>query len=159
MDVAWIYYHLVSQWKPLKNWGGGDPIQSLHILKNKIFNPCLYFADSVEALQDVWMIGDQFLRVTMKELSAMAKKARTRKSGKPHIIQWYNVNGYFAGMGIRGPLKILNPVIYALNDINHLPKYLIIIPDKDLMTEFTKQCTAFKIAEKLHYNLGCPFHV
>ena len=96
------------------------------------------------------MVGEAFLRDTMKELSEMTKKAKIKKVNPPYMYEMFNINGYFAGMGTQGPLKLVNPLVDALNDDHHLPKYILFIPDKDLM-EAKVDRSAFMIGANLHY--------
>ena len=77
------------------------------------------------------MAGGEFLHNTMKERSSMTKKVKVSKQGYPYMYEMYNINCYFAGMGITSPLKIINTLIDTLNDEDHLLKYVLFIPDKD----------------------------
>ena len=85
----------------------------------------------------------------MKELSMMTKNVKMNETGPPYTYEMYNISGYFAGFGTRGPLKIINPVIDALNDNNHLPRIILIIPDQDLLKGNMKP--AFVMGSSLHY--------
>ena len=95
------------------------------------------------------MIGVEFLHDAMKELSSMTKSTKLKKKETPYMYQMYNITGYFTVLGTRGPLKIINPVIDALNDMDKLPKFMQIIPDKDLLSP---QCNSnFMMGVTLHY--------
>ena len=95
------------------------------------------------------MVGGEFLHDTMKELSSMTKKAKVSKQGYPYMYEMYNINGYFTGMGTTGPLKIVNTLIDALNDEDHLAKYVLFIPDKDLLVG--SKNSAFMMGATMHY--------
>ena len=79
----------------------------------------------------------------------MTKAARVAKKDPPYIFQMYNLTGYFAGYGTKGSLKLINPLIDALNDIHHLPEMIIVIPDIDLLMD-KKFNSTYKIGEYLH---------
>ena len=97
------------------------------------------------------MVGESFLRNTMKELSEMMKRAKVNKHPPPYMYEMFNINGYFAGIAMKGPLKLVNPLVDALNDDHHLPKYVILVPDKDLFTDSKKEQTAYAMGSNIHY--------
>ena len=69
----------------------------------------------------------------------------------PYMYKMYNISGYFVGYGTRGPLNIINSVIDALNDNDHLPKIILIVPDQDLLQGTMK--SAFVLGSSLHYTV------
>ena len=97
------------------------------------------------------MIGGAFLRDTMKELASMTKTAKFKKASTPYIYEMYNIDGYFADFRTRGPLTIINPLIDVLNDNQHLPKYILVIPDQDLITNTKYFHSVFVMGAVLHY--------
>ena len=105
-----------------------------------------FIVGNVKAIHDIWIIGDQFLRDAMKELSMMTKNAKKNKTDPPYMYKMYNISGYFVGFGTRG---IINPVIDALNDNNHLPRIILIVPHQDLLQGTMK--SAFVMGSSLHY--------
>ena len=76
----------------------------------------------------------------------MTKRAKINKHSPPYIYEMFNINGYFAGITAKGPLKLVNPLIDALNDDHHLPRYILFIPDKDLFADSTKDQSAYAIS-------------
>ena len=102
-------------------------------------------------LKDVWLLGDEFLHDAMKELSTMMKTAKKKQKPAPYIYQMYNITGYFASFGTRGPLNIINPLIDALNENEHLPKLIIVVPDKDLIANTKHFNSTYVMGKIMHY--------
>ena len=107
----------------------------------------------MEILKDIWMIGNDFLRETMDALTSMTKSAKASKEPTPYMYQMFNIMGYFANFGSPAVLGIINPLIDALNDNHRLPEYILVIPDKDILTglQEKKAATSFVIGSTLHY--------
>ena len=55
--------------------------------------------------------------------------------GQPYLFQHFNISGYYnSTIGISNVIKrLMNAFVDELNENNLLPKYLLIIPDKDLL--------------------------
>ena len=65
-----------------------------------------FIAGNVDAIHDIWIIGDQFLWDTMKELSTMTKNVKMNKTEPPYMYEMCNISGYFAGfLALEGPSK------------------------------------------------------
>ena len=80
------------------------------------------------------------------------------KSSKPFIFDNYNVKPYFAGNTslTRSPLaQFHNKVVKGLNKEDSLPKYVIFLPDKDLIEAAEQVGFGCKVVfEKVLYWLG-----
>ena len=67
----------------------------------------------------------------------MRAKAVAASRDQPYLYQYYNIFGYYLSplnTTVRvGIARILNAFIEGLNDRDILPKYVIIIPDKDII--------------------------
>ena len=122
-------------------------MQYFHISKNKSF----IISENVDALKDVWMVGDVFLCDAMKELSTMTQAVRAKNKPAPYLYQMYNISGYFASFGTKGPLNMINPLIDALNDNDHLPKLIITVPDKDIITITKYFNSQYVMGKIIHY--------
>ena len=96
----------------------------------------------MEAIQDTWVIGDEFLKDCEKLLTALAKSASARHTSQPFLCGCFNVKVYYANFATRGLARILNCLVEALNERYKLAKYILVIPDKDI------------IAQLKSYNIG-----
>ena len=97
---------------------------------------------NIQAIKDIWFVGDQFLREVFYTLPAMKRQAEVRKASQMYIYNQFNVEGFFPSNfnGIRSPFtRILNGVIFGLNKYQKLPRHLVILPDKDLAEYIDKK--------------------
>ena len=88
---------------------------------------------NVKAIFDIWFVGNMFIKTNIDELFNLKKKAITKRKPIPYIFDMFNIKGYWSGLTARGLPRLLNPITDAFNDNHRLPKYIIIIPDKDLL--------------------------
>ena len=95
------------------------------------------FSDDVTALQDIWFIGDDFLRVVYDSLKKLRSTAIIEKRNQPYLYMFFNVHGFFQKKwsAVKGLARILNSFTEALNTKPRLPKYVIIVPEKDLIRD------------------------
>ena len=91
----------------------------------------LLFAADVKALNDVWLIGTNFLGTTFKTLQNL----NSSQKNPVHMYQYYNVCPYYAQKpAIKNILIVLLQCIAeGLNERIRLPKYVLIIPDIDIL--------------------------
>ena len=87
----------------------------------------------------------------MNALITMTKAAKLLKKPTPFIYEMFNITGYFASYGTHGALCIINTLIDALNDNDHLPEYLIVVPDKNIMAGNASAYNSFVLGAILHY--------
>ena len=93
----------------------------------------------VLALKDLWFVGDHFLRETygvLQDLKTQLTRKPTPANDQLHIYQFYNVVLYFASAASRVKsllARVLNSVIEGLNNKERLPKYVVVLLDKDLI--------------------------
>ena len=127
-------------------------------------SPLLFITDDVEAFNEVWIVGDDFLKDcanTMKSRKRSTQTAPLFKSGqqvttnKYLLHQNYNVKIFYAGSGVRGANRFIYPLVEALNNNHKLPQYIIIIPDKDMISVFkgNKFHTGIVMGSTIHYIL------
>ena len=64
----------------------------------------------------------------------MSRNTAARKTSQPFLYDCFNVKIYYANFATRGLARILNALIEAFNERHRLPAYIIIIPDKDIIT-------------------------
>ena len=93
--------------------------------------------DTIEALKDLWLIGDGFLRESVASLQQLKNGAALRDHRLPYIYQYYNVKGYFHEYNSHIDTaigRIYNSMVFGLNENTFLPKYVIFIIDQDIIT-------------------------
>ena len=104
----------------------------------------LYFTDNVKALESVWLIGDNFLFNIHPAIQLLHTEACRRGQPEPYLYSKYNLEGfYFNPLNPLKPIlvRFLNSLIEGLNLAPHPPKYVICLPDKDLI-EHVKNFTS-----------------
>ena len=113
----------------------------------------LIIPENVHAIHDVWILGDHFVKDNINALYALKAKALACKAEIPLIFQHYNVLEFYTGSGFSGITQMLHPLIIALNQVPHLPKYIIILPDRDILVTLNKSNinAALVMASTLHY--------
>ena len=55
------------------------------------------------------------------------------KPSKLYMQQYFNVKAFYPGLAVRGICRMTYPLVEALNTRGRIPKYIIIIPDKDII--------------------------
>ena len=127
---------------------------------NNICTPFFIFATSTYLyfllLQAMWMLFTiygssvtNFYGIQWKSYLQWLRMWRWIKQNHPSCMKSITSVATLLVFGTRGPLKIINPVIDALNDNNHLPRIILIIPDWDLLKGNMK--SAFVMGFSLHY--------
>ena len=96
-------------------------------------------SDNIEAVYDVWFVGDQFLQDIYSTFQAMINRATLdKRAWQPYLLEYYNPKGYFftsKGWLNSSTSRVLNKLIEALNENSRLPKMIIFIIDKDFITD------------------------
>ena len=94
------------------------------------------FAAKLPALKEVWMVGDDFLNSTYDTFITMRKRLKKEENAMPYIYKQYNIS-YLIEDQLEGNTnavaKILNAVIKGLNETAKLPRFIIIIPENDIL--------------------------
>ena len=93
------------------------------------------------ALKDTWIIGDNYLGEIFHALPGLKTQAISQKNEIPYIYRYYNVRCFTANplSHIRDTLtRITNSLIKALNDNQHIPRFIIIIPNQDILWHVMK---------------------
>ena len=86
----------------------------------------------------------------------MKNAAILNKKSPPYLFDRYNVAAYFntSSSPVKGLACMINPLVEALNERQKLPRFLIIIPDKDIVSiterEYSNSGT-YMIGAALHY--------
>ena len=95
----------------------------------------MFLSDNVRAKEDIWFIGDTFLKDSIDTLFPLKKAAIVKKQPKPYIFQFYSISRCYVVMGsaIKDIARLLNPLIHGMNEESILPKMVVIIPDVDML--------------------------
>ena len=94
------------------------------------------FTDDILAASDIWLVGDSFLREAYPALQAMRAKSVLDKIPKPYIYEYYNIIVKYPGANsnIRSSIaRIFNEIVTGLNERTRLPRYILIILDKEML--------------------------
>ena len=84
----------------------------------------------------MWILGDAFLLDVFAHLSKIRLEAIRAKSPTPFIYDQYNIKFFTANplSEVRSMLtKLVNSLIKALNEATKLPRFVLVIPDLDVM--------------------------
>ena len=92
-------------------------------------------AGTISTIKDLWFIGDEFVNKMYHALQAIQTENRVVKKRDLFIYEEFNVKCF-----TKNPLtnvhsvatRLVNALIKALNDHNHLPRLIIVIPNRDM---------------------------
>ena len=87
---------------------------------------------------NTWIIGDNVLQDLAQTWDAIKLKSTEKNASyKPYLMQYYNVvNMYKITSGVsKAVARILNALIETINAEQKLPRFLVVIPDKDLLSD------------------------
>ena len=89
----------------------------------------------IMAMEDVWFVGDNFLRDIFTTFTDMNKHAVRSRSKPPYLFGFYNVFGYFQNKisCVKGIVRIYNAFLEGLNGRKRLPRFLVFVMDKDFI--------------------------
>ena len=86
---------------------------------------------------------------------ATKKAAIMKKNSPPYLFQHFNIKEYYAEAATRGLARFVNLLIEALNDRKRLPRYIMVIFDKDLLIAIKRETSKFNtgivISATIHY--------
>ena len=103
-----------------------------------VFRLCQFsvFSDDVTAIKSVWLLGENFLKEAFQSFRAMNTRKAHEEHTAPYLFQHYNVLPWHPpqwSQTLAFLAKVLNSLINGLNSETYLPRYLLIILDKDLV--------------------------
>ena len=90
----------------------------------------------MKALDDVWIIGDLFLKEIFSTLQDLKTQAIAKKKPPPYLYEYFNVTFSIANADMFKTnflTQIQNAVIDAFNNREKIPKYIMFILDKDIL--------------------------
>ena len=95
-------------------------------------------ADNIRAIYDIWIIGDEFVKDADNELKSIkftAVKSQRNETLPFYMIDFYNVKSFYTNSASVefAASHILNALTEAINEEHALPKYLVVIPDQDII--------------------------
>ena len=96
----------------------------------------ILFVDDVEALKNVWCIGDKFLEKTFAMMPVLKTQNKLCKNKDLYLQIDYNLSAFFTPSedSLKPTItRIFNSLVKALNDNDHLPKYILVICNKDIL--------------------------
>ena len=95
----------------------------------------LIIADNVKALKDCWLIGDNFLADIFPTLQRIKSDTPIKQKQAPYIYDYYNIFSWTSPLSDERstPARILNSFTEGLNKIHRLPKYVLVLSDKDIL--------------------------
>ena len=109
----------------------------------------------VHAYFDAWIIGDAFLNEIGNTFFSMHNAAVLNKKQPPYLFQRFNVSAFFniVSSSVKGLACFINPLVEALNEKQKLPKFIIIIPDKDIIssTKVWEFGSSYVLGAAIHY--------
>ena len=91
----------------------------------------------IAAQRDAWLVGDNFLDEVFYAFTKLKDEAKDSQQSGPYLYQYYNItcsteNNLSSNDDTMA--RIVNSVINKLNEpIRKLPRFIIIIPDRDLL--------------------------
>ena len=91
----------------------------------------------VSAVKDAWFVGDQFLQTIFGSLTAVRNEAYKSNKRCPFICDYFNIRAYWTytpSSTIHSVIaRIYNSVIKALNENLKLPRFIIVVPGRDIL--------------------------
>ena len=84
----------------------------------------------------MWFLGDAALKDWFTTFASMHKQAVEKNQPQPYLFAYYNLDHLYSNqMSDNRSLlaRIINALIDKLNEHSHLPRYIVILIDKDLI--------------------------
>ena len=95
-------------------------------------------SENVQAIYDVWFVGDQFFREVFPTLQSLKRRAKVQKINPPYLYEYYNIFGYYSLMSSankRCIAHLFNAIVTGLNTRQRLPHLIVIMIDKDIIED------------------------
>ena len=97
----------------------------------------LYLTGNVAALEDLWIVGDAFVPEVFAVFQASKVSVDMNNREVPFLYRMFNIF-YFSSSKLSNGrnvlLRVINAFTEGLNRRQHLPKYIIILLDKDILS-------------------------
>ena len=89
------------------------------------------------AWKDIWFIGDRFINEIYHTLQWLEREAKINKKEAPYVYEFYNITCLSVdetSSGIKSIMtRLVNAYIHGLNTTTQLPRFVLIIPDADIL--------------------------
>ena len=110
----------------------------IYIFDYSIF---LCFSGNQYAKDDLWIIGDQFIKATFQSFDAIDAQAIKKEQPRPYCYDYYNIRFFyksFVSSGNPSALgRICNSLADAINGSSFLPRLILMVPDVDVLRTMT----------------------
>ena len=96
----------------------------------------IIIAGNVQALMDIWFVGDAFLRETFPTMQTLKTSTSMDNKSLPFIYKQFNVFYFFMSRNtfIQNILtKVHNAIVEGLNRRDYLLKYIVFMLDEDFI--------------------------
>ena len=93
-------------------------------------------AKPVLAVKDLWIIGDKFVNELFHAYPALNAEVKKQNTQHPFAYDFYNVRCFTSSPVSTTksvPARLLNCLLKALNENNNLPRFVIVVPDWNLL--------------------------
>ena len=87
-------------------------------------------------MSDLWFIGDNFVNTYYHAFQDTQSEAKKSNAPQPFIYDNFNVRCFTTrplSLTKSTPARLVNVLIKALNEAHKLPRFIIIIPDWDIL--------------------------
>ena len=108
----------------------------------------------MEAYHDIWFLGDSFLKEVRDAVFELRRAGLLKKTPNiPYIFKHFNVSGHYAPCRVSNIISHLTyALVEVLNTKPRLPKYLVVIPDKDYIESlWCNSGISIMLGAALHY--------
>ena len=96
----------------------------------------LIISENIEALADIWFLGSDSIKEWFTSFNTIKLQAIENETAIPYLFQYYNLDVLYLKSTSEEHsylAKVANALIHKLNEKAHLPHYIVIILDKDLI--------------------------
>ena len=98
-----------------------------------IFSPLS--SEFMAAVKDVWLVGDRFVKINFHEVETMVREAKQAKHDAPYLNRYYNIKPQFSSSLSKNIFsRLADMIVEAVNMCQRLPRFIIILLNKDLLT-------------------------
>ena len=113
-----------------------SPTSHIYKLQKVIKLIFCFFTEEIEALREVWIVGDHFLHQNFDVFQQQKSTAILDHKDPPHLYQFYGISAWYVNLiSFLKPTtaRLQNALVKALNKKTYLPKYVIMMPDIDIL--------------------------
>ena len=122
--------------KKIGCWKSNAIFTYLKYHKQCYYSPSLNFVANLIARDDIWFLGDDFLKSTYPAYRKMHVLDKSDGRQGAYVINYYNIDCHTMGLnnGIKSVIaRMYNGLVNQLNVCKRLPRFIIFIPDHDIV--------------------------